>query len=193
MATRPKSVSVFIYANEHKENETPFEMRLPLAYGAIFSRMCLDVYDLGDRLKPGYKIEGWYLEPDFVEGSKYDFSLPVTQDIKLYAKWIKRDKNEHKKKPVRIKVKIYPNNHSENKIPSEDSQLLDYGDAFCRTRLDVYDLGDRLKPGYIIEGWYLNPDLSEASKYDFSRLVTQEIKLYAKWVKRVSRLSQGNA
>ncbi|MGN1414988.1 MAG: InlB B-repeat-containing protein [Anaerovoracaceae bacterium] len=37
----------------------------------------------------GYIFGGWYTDQECSDGSKFDFSAPVTQDITLYAKWTK--------------------------------------------------------------------------------------------------------
>lgn len=38
-------------------------------------------------VKDGYSFVGWYTE----DGTKYDFSLPVTQDLRLIARFEKQD------------------------------------------------------------------------------------------------------
>lgn len=37
----------------------------------------------------GYLFGGWYTDQACSDGSKFDFSTPVTQDMTLYAKWTK--------------------------------------------------------------------------------------------------------
>ena len=37
--------------------------------------------------KAGYSIDGWYTSPTFDEGSKWDFSTPITEGMTLYAQW----------------------------------------------------------------------------------------------------------
>lgn len=51
-----------------------------------------------DPTKDGYHFVNWYIDPAFTNGSEYDFDMPVTQDITLYAKW------EKDQQPVRIAV-----------------------------------------------------------------------------------------
>ena len=38
-------------------------------------------------VRSGWKFKGWYTTPECEDGTRYDFSTPVTQDITLYAKW----------------------------------------------------------------------------------------------------------
>jgi uncharacterized repeat protein (TIGR02543 family) len=38
-------------------------------------------------VRSGWKFQGWYTSPGCEDGTRYDFSTPVTQDVTLYAKW----------------------------------------------------------------------------------------------------------
>ncbi|WIF95203.1 InlB B-repeat-containing protein [Caminicella sporogenes] len=42
----------------------------------------------------GYTFEGWYADEELT--TPYDFNIPVTNDITLYAKWIKKSKTKSK-------------------------------------------------------------------------------------------------
>lgn len=42
--------------------------------------------------RPLHGFEGWYTDPDCTDGNEYDFeNTPITEDITLYAKWVKND------------------------------------------------------------------------------------------------------
>lgn len=38
-------------------------------------------------VRSGWKFQGWYTSSGCEDGTRYDFSTPVTQDVTLYAKW----------------------------------------------------------------------------------------------------------
>jgi len=53
-----------------------------------------EVYNEGTAFEPdapkrsGYKFKGWYVDEDCTEA--YDFDTPVTENVVLYAKWVKK-------------------------------------------------------------------------------------------------------
>lgn len=38
--------------------------------------------------KPGYIFDGWYTTDNFAEGSEFDASAPIANDVDIYAKWV---------------------------------------------------------------------------------------------------------
>ena len=53
-----------------------------------------------DPVRPGYKFDGWYSDPECT--IPFDFSKPVTGDIHIYAKWNKNVKPQTAKKVTGI-------------------------------------------------------------------------------------------
>lgn len=69
-----------------------------LGYSAVFYSLCGTRIDAqsdipgggkvvrpADPVRVGYKFDGWYLDLDY--GNPWSFDTPVTEDIRLYAKW----------------------------------------------------------------------------------------------------------
>ena len=111
----------------------------------------------------GYEFLGWYLN-----GVKYDFSTPVTEQIVLVAKWEKKEEQ----KPDE---------------PDDETFIVDF-DSNGGTHVDsqeVIENNEVKKPQnptrecYQFVGWYKDAALTE--KYDFSTPVTSDMTLYAKW------------
>ena len=124
-----------------------------------------------DPAKEGYTFDGWYLN-----GTKYDFSTPVTKDITLKAKWtaVPSDKPSGGS----------DNTESEAVEPEKQVHKVvfdsDGGSAISQQTVEdgkpAVSPPDPAKEGYTFDGWYLN-----GTKYDFSTPVTKDITLKAKW------------
>ena len=107
----------------------------------------------------GYTFDGWYTEPECT--TKYDFSKEVKEDITLYAKWLADgtvvfDVQGHGTAPEPQQVK-----YGEKAVQPEDPS----------------------EEGYTFAGWYT--DTACTAVYDFSKPVTGDITLYAKWLVNV--------
>lgn len=109
----------------------------------------INLDELGFEEKNGYEIE-WFLN-----GEKYDFTKPITQDLTIEGRYVK----------------------SEAYTVKFDSAG---GDKVANQKINK---GDKAKEpnaikrrGYIFEGWYLKD-----KKYDFNKEVTGNITLKAKW------------
>lgn len=113
-----------------------------------------------DPTRNGYEFEGWYT--DSACTNTYDFNTPVNSNLDLYAKWTK-------KAPVEHTVTFHPNNGQNN-----STQTVTDGSKVTKPT-------DPTRDGYKFEGWYTDSDLKNA--YDFSKTVTSDLDLYAKWTK----------
>jgi len=111
-----------------------------------------------DPTKEGYTFVGWYLGSD-----KYDFSKPVTGNITLTAKWEKVVAP-----PVTYTVTFDSDGGS-----AVAAQTVEDGKTATKP-------ADPTKEGYTFKGWYLG-----STAYDFSKPVTGNITLTAKWEKVV--------
>ncbi|MBO4425590.1 MAG: InlB B-repeat-containing protein, partial [Clostridiales bacterium] len=104
----------------------------------------------------GHTFSGWYTNNDLTE--PYDFDLPVTSDITLYAGW---NVNSYT-------VTFDANGHGT--APSD--QIIYYGDYVISPDYPAVE-------GYTCSGWYKDEDCTEL--YDFNTPVKSDITIYAGW------------
>ncbi len=113
-----------------------------------------------DPTRDGYEFAGWYTDKECK--TAYNFDTPVNSNFDLYAKWTKKAPAEHT-------VTFHPNNGQNN-----STQTVTDGSKLTKP-------ADPAKSGYKFDGWYTDSDLKTA--YDFSKVVTSDMDLYAKWTK----------
>lgn len=105
----------------------------------------------------GYTFGGWYT--DDTRTKEFDFSTPITGDTKVYAKWTAKDYEvsfvtEHGKAPT--------------------SQNVPYNET-------ADDPGKLTEEGYTFIGWYT--DHTCTTEFDFTKPITSNTTVYAKWEK----------
>lgn len=110
--------------------------------------------------KEGYVFAGWYTNVDLTD--KYNFDLPVTADLKLYAKF-------------------------EESVVVETQTVTFMKDAETLFDTSVVKKGNTVgvpaeptNDGYSFAGWYT--DVKCTTAYDFNLPVNTDITLYAKWL-----------
>ena len=112
-------------------------------------------------VKHGYKLEGWYTEPEFT--NKFDFAADtVSADTILYAKW------------------------SVNSIPryfvlfdtDEGASAIDPKSVWEGETIEEPE--DPVKASHTLEGWFTEPEFT--NRFDFAAdTVNADTTLYAKW------------
>lgn len=102
-----------------------------------------------DPVREGHTFDGWFLGNE-----KYDFTKPVTSDIKLTAQWTS----------IEFTVSFDTDGGSEM-----DPQTVPYG-------LTVSTPDEPTREGFTFQGWYLGDEL-----YDFQTPVMGDITLTAHW------------
>lgn len=105
----------------------------------------------------GYTFGGWYADNTY--STKFDFSTPITGDTKVYAKWTAKDYEvsfitEHGKTPT--------------------SQNVKYNGTATNP-------GELTEDGYTFIGWYA--DENRTIEFDFTKPITSNTTVYAKWEK----------
>ena len=105
----------------------------------------------------GFTFDGWYA--DATRTKEFDFSTPITSNTTVYAKWTAKDYEvsfvtEHGKTPTSQNVKY---NGTAN------------------------DPGTLTEEGYTFIGWYT--DETYTKEFDFTKPITSNTKVYAKWEK----------
>ncbi|MEE3405085.1 MAG: InlB B-repeat-containing protein, partial [Acutalibacteraceae bacterium] len=109
-----------------------------------------------DPYAEGYSFSGWYTDPECT--IEYDFSIPVTADITLYALWLAD--------PI---VTFDVQGHG----TAPEAQQIKYGDT-------ATEPAEPSAEGYSFAGWYTDPECT--NEYDFSIPLTEDITLYALWL-----------
>ena len=104
----------------------------------------------------GYIFDGWFVDEECTE--QFDFATTVTEDITLYAKWIR----------IEFTVTFVTNGGT----PVADT---------ITSIVDGYKIKEPtiVKTYYTLDGWYKDTDFTQ--KFYFESEVTENITLYAKW------------
>ena len=107
----------------------------------------------------GWKFKGWYISDDYI-GEPFDFTTAITEDTTLHAKWARTwtvsfDVGSHGTAPT--------------------AQTVENGAKATKP-------ADPTAEGYSFQGWYT--DTRYTMEYDFSKEVTEDTTVYAKWVKK---------
>ncbi len=107
--------------------------------------------------REGYEFLGWYLDEE-----PYDFESPVRKNITLVAKWRKIATAED------IFYVVTFNSDGGSEVESQ----------YVTPTSKVSKPTEPIKKGYEFLGWYYKD-----TKFDFSKSVSQNIELVAKWEK----------
>ncbi len=139
------------------------------------------VYSYGDQVvglvEPnveGYNFLGWTYE----DGSNFDSSIPITDDVKVVAKLEKKQYSL-----------VFNNNTNDSSVVGTmDNQIGYYGE---QVNINANIL---TRSGYKFMGWNIKPDGS-GTHYDDNALINLkaegEINLYAEWFKITANLQTG--
>lgn len=114
--------------------------------------------------KDGYIFDNWYIGDDI-----YDFTLKVTKNITLSAKWVKDNTSEEDNEEV-IAEK-YTVTFNSNGGSSVESVVVEKGQTVNKPT-------NPTRKNYEFVSWQLN-----GKDYDFSKEITSDITLVAKWKK----------
>ena len=112
-----------------------------------------------DPTEDGWKFKGWYISDDYI-GEPFDFTTAITRDTTLHAKWARTwtvtfDVGDHGTAPA--------------------AQTVEDGAKATKP-------ADPTAEDYSFQGWYT--DTRYTMEYDFSKEVTEDTTVYAKWVKK---------
>jgi len=109
-----------------------------------------------DPTKDGYMFVEWTYQ-----GRTYDFSLEVTSDLTLTARWVELEED----------VETFIVKFETDGGTTISNQVVEKGDKVAKPI-------DPVKDGYTFKGWTLNDEI-----YDFETVVEEDIELKAKWEK----------
>ena len=105
--------------------------------------------------KEGTSFNGWYIDKELT--TPYIFGEMVDKDLTLYARWIEK---------YTVKFNTLGGSKIDDVIVSEG--------------LNLAAPENPTKLGFSFNGWYL--DLDYQIPYDFSKIVTTDLVLYAYWI-----------
>ena len=113
--------------------------------------------DPGKLTEEGYTFDGWYADAAY--SKKFDFTQPIKSNTTVYAKWTANDYEvsfitEHGDPPTSQNVKYNGTANDPGKLTEE---------------------------GYTFDGWYTDDNYSK--KFDFTKPITSNTTVYAKWEK----------
>ncbi|WP_166996842.1 InlB B-repeat-containing protein [Paramicrobacterium fandaimingii] len=108
-----------------------------------------------DPTRDGYTFTGWFTAAD--DGTAWDFSANVTEDITLYAQW---------------SINSYTVAFDTQGGTSLDGQTVEFGDP-------VTTPGDPTRDGYTFAGW--TTDATGGTPWNFGTPVSEDLTLYAQW------------
>ena len=113
--------------------------------------------DPGKLSAEGYTFDDWYTDNTY--STKFDFTKPIQRNTTVYAKWTANDYEvsfitEHSDAPASQNVKYNGTAGNPGKLSAE---------------------------GYTFIGWYA--DEAHKTKFDFTKPITGDTKVYAKWEK----------
>lgn len=121
-----------------------------------------------DPTKEHHQFDGWYTTENYEEGTKFDFTQPITTDTTLYAKWIEGKD-----------FTFYLNDGS---VGEDQTPTIYHTDTVYDTVVDKPT--DPTREGYRFAGWYTEETCEHA--FDFNTVVSANTKLYAKWVEQIT-------
>ena len=105
----------------------------------------------------GYTFDGWYADEN--RTIEFDFTKPITSNTTVYAKWTAKDY-----------VVRFITEHGD----APTSQNVPYNET-------ADDPGKLTEEGYTFIGWYT--DHTCTTEFDFTKPITGDTKVYAKWEK----------
>ena len=113
--------------------------------------------DPGKLTEEGYTFDGWYTDDTYT--TEFDFTKPIKSNTTVYAKWTAND--------------------------YEVSFITEHGDAPASQNVKyngtASDPGKLKEEGYTFIGWYTDDTYS--TEFDFTKPITGDTKVYAKWEK----------
>ena len=113
--------------------------------------------DPGTLTEEGYTFDGWYTDDTY--STKFDFTQPIKSNTTVYAKWTAND----------YEVRF----------------ITEHGDAPASQNVKyngtATNPGELTAEGYTFDGWYT--DNTYSTKFDFTKPITGDTKVYAKWEK----------
>ena len=105
----------------------------------------------------GYTFGGWYADDTY--STKFDFTKPIKRNTTVYAKWTAKD----------YEVRF----------------ITEHGDAPASQNVPYNETatnpGELTEDGYTFIGWYA--DDTRTKEFDFTKPITGDTKVYAKWEK----------
>lgn len=118
-----------------------------------------------------FKFVGWYREA--AGTTLYDFNTPISSDITLYAKWVKKTVDT-----VTVKFTV-ANGIAADLVTPVPDQIIEKGKKAAEPDTPVAK--ESANKAFV--GWYTASTCKDDEKFDFKKTaVNENITLYAKWI-----------
>ena len=164
-ATTPVTSDIALYAHWTKSVEPvpAYTVVFDSAGGSTVNAQTVVSGDMASRpadpTRDGFTFEGWYLEDGT---AAYDFSTPVTSNLRLYAHWSATPEP----------VSAYTVTFDSAGGSAVASQTVTAGGTATEPVAPTWD-------GYTFQGWFTE----DGEPYSFASAVTSDVALYAHWTK----------
>ena len=147
------AIGIFIYALNNSKYEVKFNTDGGNKIESVMVNKNERVEAPKDPKKKGYVFIEWQLN-----GKAYDFKKKVTKNITLKAKWL-------------------PEIYVTVTFDSDGGTEIEPLKIISGTKVNKDDITNPTKEGYTFAGWYVGEN-----KYNFSKMVTSNLSLKAKWL-----------
>ena len=171
----PITADITLYAKWTEESVTPITYTVAFdANGHGTAPAAQTVTSGGTATKPadptesGWTFGGWY--QDATCSIAFDFAMPITANITLYAKWTKETAPPT---PTTYTVTFDANGHG----TAPTAQTVESGKTATKP-------ADPTESGWTFGGWYQDATCSIA--FDFATPITADLTLYAKWTEETA-------
>ena len=123
-----------------------------------------------DPVRSGYVFAGWYMNEALT--TPYDFSLTITQDITLYARWVSTDNYyPYPGNPSASRYTVTFDTNGGTAVPSQ---------TIASRQFAVRPESPK-KSGYVFAGWYTSQNFDEIYIFEYVPVV-KDITVYARWI-----------
>lgn len=161
---------------EHPGEEVTVRPTEDIRYGDFLDRDMLQSLD-ETKHRDGYTLNGWYMQPDYVEESIWEFAgmraEPADEQMDLYAYWTWDE--------YTVNFVTYDGDEVNNIPPAEG---VHFGEKITRPA------NDPVREHYEFDDWYPDLDAEEKKPWKFDTdTVSGDMNLYADWIPDVYTLS----
>ena len=156
----------YISAGSTVKTESGIYYETPLATYGSYTPAYPAAYEEG-----AYTFGGWYTDQGCTQAVNWNTLTMPADNMAVYAKWV----------PVQYKVEVYKTSDMKAEDKIGETQVVDHRDTAVEPETPTHPASDL----YEFVGWfYLDEDGTE-KPFHFSKQITEDMKIYAKWSSNV--------